>query len=341
METICQSCGASPPFPGSVAEGLRSPSLTCLREPIIPSLSLNKSSFSVLQHKSPRIPVFDRTMVEKIHGQKLRSKELARAKKFMNVVAVPVVPESTTDFTVGGYKNIVRYSVPKLKTTPFHYPFQYPHLESWRQIARFRSRNYNGPTVQKQAKQQGLLGFPAVGHEESNHRKLNCQSMTIKKNLPLKDDLPSSTLLKPKFFDGDTAIMRKPGKLWKNKSLIKQKLLGKIKGKRTQRKSNILHKTELCVNWALTFACKFGDNCNFAHGVDELKNRVRPSNYKTGPCADCALKNRKCLYGQRCNFGHPGEAIRRNVGSAYFDREYYKDLQVNFKDNEYPFGIFV
>ena len=30
--------------------------------------------------------------------------------------------------------------------------------------------------------------------------------------------------------------------------------------------------------------CKYGDNCAFAHGEVELKNKKLNSNYKTKPC---------------------------------------------------------
>jgi hypothetical protein len=343
MDTICQS-GACPHFTSSVAEGLRSPSPSFCSEPIFPSPTFKQSSiFSVLQLKSPRTQVFNNTTkkAEKISRQKLVIKELYDSKNLRNVAAFPVVPDTGGSSRTRDRKHVGRYSVPELKTTPFHYPFQYPHLESWRQIAHFQSQRHNRPKDQKQEKQTEPLGFRAEEHRESKHRKHISHSKTILKHQPQKHDLPSLTLLKPKFFDGQTAIMQKPGKLWQKETGIKQKLLGRMKRKRTKRKTNLLHKTELCVHWTLTSICKFRDRCNFAHGIHELKNRVRPSNFKTRLCADCALKDHKCFYGPRCNFCHPGEAIRREVDSAYFDREYYKDLENDFRDNEYPFGIFV
>jgi len=344
MDTIYQPSGAFPNLTSSVVEGLRSPSPSCYSEPILPPPSVNESNlYSVLQLKSPRIQVLNGTKkkANKMRRQKLVVKELFYGKKFKNVAAFPVISDNGEKLITGVDKNFGRYSVPKLKTTPFHYPFQYPHLESWRQIAHFQSQKRKRPTDKTQEKQKGLSGFPAEGDWESNHRKQTSKGMTIKKHQPRKDNLPSLTLLKPKFFDGDTAIERKPGKLWNKESRTKQKVLGRMKRKRTKRKSNLLHKTELCIHWTLTSICKFRGRCNFAHGIHELKNRVRPSNFKTRLCADCALKNRKCFYGPRCNFCHPGEAVRRDVDSAYFDREYYKDVENDFKDNEYPFGIFV
>jgi len=340
MDSICQSSGVCPNSTSSVVEGFPSPSLSYCSEPILPLPPSRSESrfFSALQLMSPRIQVLNGTMeiAEQVRGKKLPMMKSAHRKKSKIIAAFPVIPDSGGEFVTGGRKNIGGHSVPKLKTTPFHYPFQYLHLKSWGQIAR-----HNQSSAQKESKQYGLSGFPAKGHRESDHTKRSGQSMTMMKHLPSESDLPSLTLVKPKVFDGDTAILRKPGKLWRKKTRVKQKVLGKLNRKRTQRKSNLLHKTELCVHWTLTSICQFDNKCKFAHGIDELKDRVRPSNYKTKPCTDCPLKNHGCSYGPRCNFCHPGEAIRRDVGSAYFDREYYKDLESDFKDNKYPFGIFV
>ena len=40
-------------------------------------------------------------------------------------------------------------------------------------------------------------------------------------------------------------------------------------------KSRLTYKTELCARW-ISGACAFGHDCCFAHGADELRERVRP-----------------------------------------------------------------
>ena len=40
-------------------------------------------------------------------------------------------------------------------------------------------------------------------------------------------------------------------------------------------KSRLTYKTELCARW-ISGACAFGSDCCFAHGADELRERVRP-----------------------------------------------------------------
>ena len=52
--------------------------------------------------------------------------------------------------------------------------------------------------------------------------------------------------------------------------------------------------------------CKYGDNCAFAHGESELKNRKISSNYKTKPCKQF-FEIGFCPYGSRCQFSHKKE----------------------------------
>ena len=49
--------------------------------------------------------------------------------------------------------------------------------------------------------------------------------------------------------------------------------------------------------------CKYGDNCAFAHGENELKNRKLSFNYKTKPCKQF-FELGYCSYGSRCQFSH-------------------------------------
>jgi len=108
-----------------------------------------------------------------------------------------------------------------------------------------------------------------------------------------------------------------------------------------QRKNKSLNKTELCTFWTLTTTCAFKQKCYFAHGIEELRKRIRVYNFKTQPCVDCPRENNKCMFGSRCNYCHPGEAMRRTCGSTYFDVDYYEDLSKKFPSNEYPYGIFL
>ena len=62
-------------------------------------------------------------------------------------------------------------------------------------------------------------------------------------------------------------------------------------------------KTEICRYWEMYGECKFGDNCAFAHGDSELKQKKLTFNYKTKPCKQF-FELGYCSYGSRCQFSH-------------------------------------
>lgn len=62
-------------------------------------------------------------------------------------------------------------------------------------------------------------------------------------------------------------------------------------------------KTELCNKWQQTGTCPYGDYCQFAHGVKELRPVIRHPKYKTEVCR-MVLSGATCPYGHRCHFRH-------------------------------------
>ncbi|XP_073158599.1 zinc finger CCCH domain-containing protein 14-like [Henckelia pumila] len=64
-----------------------------------------------------------------------------------------------------------------------------------------------------------------------------------------------------------------------------------------------MFKTELCDKWQETGACPYGDNCQFAHGINELRPVMRHPRYKTEVCR-MALTGDVCPYRHRCHFRH-------------------------------------
>ncbi|KAL6614843.1 hypothetical protein ACP70R_037113 [Stipagrostis hirtigluma subsp. patula] len=64
-----------------------------------------------------------------------------------------------------------------------------------------------------------------------------------------------------------------------------------------------MFKTELCNKWEETGACPYGDQCQFAHGVAELRPVIRHPRYKTQVCR-MVLAGERCPYGHRCHFRH-------------------------------------
>ncbi|XP_075499633.1 zinc finger CCCH domain-containing protein 14-like [Primulina tabacum] len=64
-----------------------------------------------------------------------------------------------------------------------------------------------------------------------------------------------------------------------------------------------MSKTELCNKWQETGACPYGENCQFAHGINELRPVIRHPRYKTEVCR-MVLTGDICPYGHRCHFRH-------------------------------------
>lgn len=63
------------------------------------------------------------------------------------------------------------------------------------------------------------------------------------------------------------------------------------------------YKTELCKKWR-TGGCTYKENCAFAHGAHELREKVHlPENYRTRQCAQYFTVG-YCIYGSRCQFSH-------------------------------------
>jgi hypothetical protein len=63
------------------------------------------------------------------------------------------------------------------------------------------------------------------------------------------------------------------------------------------------YKTELCRQFSENGECKYGDKCQFAHGVADLKDVNRHPKYKTDYCKTFHSKG-FCPYGPRCHFIH-------------------------------------
>ncbi|OMJ72859.1 hypothetical protein SteCoe_28599 [Stentor coeruleus] len=63
------------------------------------------------------------------------------------------------------------------------------------------------------------------------------------------------------------------------------------------------YKTEICRNWSQGI-CEFGEKCTFAHGEEELRNKIYlTTNYRTKKCKQFHEQG-FCQYGSRCQFIH-------------------------------------
>jgi hypothetical protein len=63
------------------------------------------------------------------------------------------------------------------------------------------------------------------------------------------------------------------------------------------------YKTEICISFHNKSTCEYGENCQFAHGVAELRPRNFGPKYKTQMCKNYH-EDGNCRFGTRCKFIH-------------------------------------
>ena len=98
-----------------------------------------------------------------------------------------------------------------------------------------------------------------------------------------------------------------------------------FKGKASDFK--IKYKTELCKFYELTSQCKYGDNCAYAHGKENLRAKVTNTTaYRTKKCIQF-FENGYCPYGNRCQFQHQ---LKNNIVNNPYDTDmsYKKILDI-------------
>lgn len=70
---------------------------------------------------------------------------------------------------------------------------------------------------------------------------------------------------------------------------------------------NFKLKNELCRNYLQTGYCKYHSKCQFAHGIQELRqHHSENKKYKTKKCLSY-FERGHCSYGERCNFRHEAD----------------------------------
>ena len=78
---------------------------------------------------------------------------------------------------------------------------------------------------------------------------------------------------------------------------------GNHNGSNLQQQNTSRYKTELCRPFEENGTCKYGEKCQFAHGIGELRTLTRHPKYKTEFCRTFHTTG-FCPYGPRCHFIH-------------------------------------
>jgi len=96
--------------------------------------------------------------------------------------------------------------------------------------------------------------------------------------------------------------------------LIKQE---KKPFKSTSTDFKVKYKTELCKFYTLTGYCKFGENCAYAHGVENLRSKVTNSIFFRSKKCVSFFEKGFCPYGNRCQFQHQ---IKSNIVNNPYEK---------------------
>ncbi|XP_073349512.1 mRNA decay activator protein ZFP36L1-like [Pagrus major] len=95
------------------------------------------------------------------------------------------------------------------------------------------------------------------------------------------------------------------------------------------------YKTELCRPFEENSTCKYGDKCQFAHGMHELRSLSRHPKYKTELCRTFHSIG-FCPYGPRCHFIHITEERRGPPPLSTFNKMERPPLQHSFSFAGFP-----
>ncbi|KAM9840667.1 mRNA decay activator protein ZFP36L1b [Aulostomus maculatus] len=95
------------------------------------------------------------------------------------------------------------------------------------------------------------------------------------------------------------------------------------------------YKTELCRPFEENGSCKYGDKCQFAHGMHELRSLSRHPKYKTELCRTFHTIG-FCPYGPRCHFIHNAEERRGPPPLSALNKMERPRLQHSFSFAGFP-----
>ncbi|CAL1570332.1 unnamed protein product [Knipowitschia caucasica] len=149
---------------------------------------------------------------------------------------------------------------------------------------------------------------------ESSDNMLQCSSQWIQSPVsPLSPQLPNSTqwgkagfLAQRSISMVETNSLAAASLCWPGSDLKHSQCDLSSSASSVSSSLSSRYKTELCRSFTENGLCKYGSKCQFAHGMDELRDLNRHPKYKTEPCRTFHTIG-FCPYGIRCHFVHNNE----------------------------------
>ena len=174
------------------------------------------------------------------------------------------------------------------------------------------------------------MGFTNIQNNESQNKNSQNKRKHIEENNN-KFQLDSLSFI-PKSLNKFTNKFEDD--YFKNKKTEKEE--EKEKEKEKEEQSQKKYRTELCKYFEINGRCKFGDNCIFAHGKENLReNLCKKSGYKKRPCVNFFEKG-FCMYGNRCQFSHDIKQFEKEENDKkennFSYKLFFKELNMNLND---------
>uniref|UniRef100_A0A8C6TCT0 mRNA decay activator protein ZFP36 n=1 Tax=Neogobius melanostomus TaxID=47308 RepID=A0A8C6TCT0_9GOBI len=171
-----------------------------------------------------------------------------------------------------------------------------------------------GPSVPLSSPASALLDRKAVGSPSVYQRRHSVSSTKFSQNQFLNSLKASDHALLSGVNNNKENRMRERSFSETGERLL-NKCLGPPSPTGGSQVNSSRYKTELCRPFEENGSCKYGDKCQFAHGIHELRSLSRHPKYKTELCRTFHTIG-FCPYGPRCHFIHNAEERRGPPQSA-------------------------
>lgn len=152
------------------------------------------------------------------------------------------------------------------------------------------------------------VGTPTIGGVYQRRHSVTLPSSKLNQNQFLSNGKADPALVGPGMGSSNKENRFRDRSFSETGDRLMQKCTGSG-GTGSSQVNSSRYKTELCRPFEENGACKYGDKCQFAHGIHELRSLSRHPKYKTELCRTFHTIG-FCPYGPRCHFIHNAEERR-------------------------------